>query len=58
MPNNTLKFNAMNELKNKYNALRHQAVELMQSGNVNAYLSKLVAMNDVKLQLIQLSAVR
>jgi hypothetical protein len=48
----------MNELRNKYNALRHQAVELMQSGNVNAYLSKLVAMNDVKLQLIQLSAVR
>ncbi|MDZ4750941.1 MAG: hypothetical protein SGI87_04930 [Flavobacteriales bacterium] len=48
----------MNELKNKYNALRHQAVELMQTGNVNAYLSKLVAMNDVKLQLIQVSALK
>lgn len=49
-----LKSNAMNELKNKYTAMRQQAVEMMQNGNVNAYLAKLVALNDLKLQMINM----
>lgn len=44
----------MNELKNKYTAMRQQAVEMMQNGNVNAYLAKLVALNDLKLQMINM----
>jgi hypothetical protein len=49
-----IRSNAMNELKNKYTAMRQQAVEMMQNGNVNAYLAKLVDLNDLRLQLINL----
>jgi hypothetical protein len=50
-----IRSNAMNELKNKYTAMRQQAVEMMQNGNVNAYLAKLVDLNDLRLQLINLN---
>jgi len=53
---NNLKITVMNELKNKYTAMKQQAVEMMQSGNVNAYLAKLVTLNDIRLQMIQISA--
>ena len=46
----------MKELKNKYHALKTQAIELMQKGNINAYLAKLVEVNDTKMQLIQIAA--
>lgn len=46
----------MNELKNKYTAMKQQAVEMMQSGNVNAYLARLVTLNDIRMQMIQISA--
>jgi len=46
----------MKELKNRYHALKSQAMELMQKGNINAYLAKLVEINDTKLQLIQIAA--
>ena len=42
----------MNELTNKYTAMRQQAVELMQNGNVNAYLAKLVVLNDLRFQIM------
>ena len=45
----------MNELKNKYFAMKQQAIENMQHGNVNAYLAKLVSLNDIKMQMIQMS---
>lgn len=45
----------MNELKHKYTAMKQQTIEMMQSGNVNAYLAKLVALHDVRIQMIQLS---
>jgi hypothetical protein len=45
----------MIELTNKYTAMRQQAIEMMQHGNVNAYLAKLVALNDLKLQIINLN---
>ncbi len=45
----------MNELKHKYTAMKQQAVEMMQCGNVNAYLAKLVALHDLRMQLIQIS---
>ncbi len=45
----------MNELKHRYTALRHQAIELMHSGNVNGYLAKLVALHDVRIQILQVS---
>lgn len=48
----------MNELKLKYHALRQQAVEQMQSGNINAYLAKLVALSDVRMQMINIAALR
>jgi hypothetical protein len=48
----------MNELRNKYYALKQQAVEMMQSGNVNAYLAKLVAIDDVKMQMIQIGGLK
>ena len=44
----------MSELSNKYTAYRQQAIEMMQNGNVNAYLAKLVALNDLKMQMINL----
>jgi hypothetical protein len=45
----------MNELKNKYFAMKQQAIENMQHGNVNAYLAKLVALDDLRMQMIQMS---
>ncbi|MBL0315494.1 MAG: hypothetical protein IPP69_06825 [Flavobacteriales bacterium] len=45
----------MNELKNKYFAMKQQAIENMQHGNVNAYLAKLVSLNDLKMQMIQMT---
>lgn len=53
---NNLKITVMNELKNKYTAMKQQAVEMMQSGNVNAYLARLVTLNDIRMQMIQISA--
>lgn len=53
---NKLKITVMNELKNKYTAMKQQAVEMMQSGNVNAYLARLVTLNDIRMQMIQISA--
>lgn len=46
----------MKDLKNRYSALKHQAIELMKKGNINAYLAKLQEVNDAKLQLIQIAA--
>ena len=31
----------MNELRHKYIAMKQQSIEMMQSGNINAYLAKL-----------------
>jgi hypothetical protein len=45
----------MNELKQKYYTIRQQAFAYMQTGNVNAYLSKLIALNDVQMQMIQIA---
>jgi hypothetical protein len=45
----------MNELKNKYFAMKQQAIENMQHGNVNAYLAKLINLNDLRMQMLQLS---
>lgn len=49
-------FKAMNELKNKYGDMKQQAVEMMQNGNVNAYLARLVTLHDMRIQMIQISA--
>ena len=38
----------MKELRNKYKAIKHQAIELMKGGNVNAYLAKLKEVDDLK----------
>ncbi len=46
----------MNELSNKYFAMKQQAIENMQHGNINAYLAKLVNLNDLRMQIIQMSA--
>jgi hypothetical protein len=48
----------MNELKNKYFAMKQQAIENMQNGNVNAYLAKLLVLDDLKMQMIQMTASR
>lgn len=45
----------MNELSNKYFAMKQQAIENMQCGNINAYLAKLVNLNDLRMQIIQMS---
>lgn len=45
----------MKELKNKYTALKTQAMELMQIGNISAYLAKLQEVQDLRLQIVQLS---
>ncbi len=45
----------MNELANKYFAMKQQAVENMQVGNINAYLAKLVSLNDLRVQMMQIS---
>jgi hypothetical protein len=54
----TLKQTAMKELKNKYFALKDQAIILMKNGKVSAYLAKLQEVNDLKLQMIQIAANR
>lgn len=46
----------MKELKRKYNALKDQSMNLMKNGQVNAYLAKLIEVNDVRLQIVQVSA--
>ena len=48
----------MKELRNKYTALKYQAIELMQAGRINAYLAKLQEVNDLRLQMIQIAANR
>jgi len=45
----------MKELRNKYKAIKHQAIELMKGGNVNAYLAKLKEVDDLKMQMIQIA---
>ncbi|MFM1933089.1 MAG: hypothetical protein RL226_2392 [Bacteroidota bacterium] len=45
----------MKELKQQYMRLKHQAIELMQMGNINAYLAKLKEVDDVRMQLIQIA---
>ena len=47
----------MIDLKNKYTAKKQQAIEMMQSGNVNAYLARLVDMNDIRMQMIQIATI-
>jgi hypothetical protein len=44
----------MNELKNKYFAMKQQAIENMQYGNINSYLAKLIDLNDLRLQMVQI----
>ncbi len=48
----------MSELKNKYFAMKQQAIENMQHGNVNAYLAKLVVLDDLRMQMIQMTSGR
>ncbi len=48
----------MKDLKNKYFALKDQAIILMKNGKVSAYLAKLQEVNDLKLQMIQIAANR
>ena len=47
----------MKELKNKYTALKTQAMELMRGGNISAYLAKLQEVHDLIMQIVQLSPV-
>lgn len=49
----TTKTTIMKELRNKYFALKNQAMDMMRNGNVNGYLAKLIEVNDVRLQLVQ-----
>ena len=44
----------MKELRNKYFALKTQAMEMMKHGNITGYLAKLIEVNDERLQLVQL----
>jgi hypothetical protein len=53
---NNKKLTAMKDLKNKYYALKRQAIELMQEGNIKAYLAKLQEVNDLRFQMIQLAS--
>lgn len=48
----------MKELKEQYMRLKRQAIELMKMGNISAYLAKLQEVDDVKMQLIQITASR
>ena len=50
----TINTTTMKELRNKYFALKTQAMEMMKNGNINGYLAKLIEVNDVRLQLIQI----
>lgn len=52
----TLNPEMMKELKRKYIAQKGQAIYLLKNGNINAYLAKLIEVNDVKLQMIQVAA--
>jgi hypothetical protein len=45
----------MNELMNKYFAMKQQAIENMQHGNVNSYLAKLIVLNDLRMQMLQIN---
>lgn len=47
----------MKELKKKYQAMKRQAIELMQKGNISAYLAKLQEVNDLRFQIMQLATV-
>jgi hypothetical protein len=38
--------------------MKQQAIENMQNGNVNAYLAKLLVLDDLKMQMIQMTASR
>lgn len=51
-----LKTTTMKELRNKYFALKTQAMDMMRNGNINGYLAKLVEVNDVRLQLVQVKS--
>ncbi|MDG1262306.1 MAG: hypothetical protein P8H59_04175 [Flavobacteriales bacterium] len=46
----------MKELKRKYMAMKRQAIDLMKTGNISAYLAKLQEVNDLKFQMIQIAA--
>ena len=50
----TINTTTMKELRNKYFALKTQAMEMMKPGNINGYLSKLIEVNAVRLQLVQI----
>ena len=50
----TINTTTMKELRNKYFALKTQAMEMMKNGNINGYLAKLIEVNDVRLQLVQI----
>lgn len=50
----TINTTTMKELRNKYFALKTQAMEMMKHGNINGYLAKLIEVNDVRLQLVQI----
>lgn len=43
----------MNEMTAQYIALKQQAIQLMQHGQVSAYLAKLNEVNDLWLRLVQ-----
>lgn len=45
----------MNDLKKRYTELKTKAIELMSAGRVNAYLATLVEVNDLKMQMIQVT---
>lgn len=46
----------MKELKARYVRMKANAIDLMKTGNVNAYLATLQEVNDLKMQMIQVSA--
>jgi len=46
----------MKDLRNRYTALKFQAMELMKKGKISPYLAKLQEVNDAKLQMIQVAA--
>jgi len=46
----------MKELRTKYQNIKAEALQLMKSGNITAYLAKLQEAADVKTQLAQLNA--
>jgi hypothetical protein len=58
IPLSTFTFNltTMKDLRNRYSALKFQAMELMKKGKINPYLAKLQEVNDAKLQMIQIAA--